>query len=96
MYATGEVFLKYSPKMVELRLDGEPAGVRYAILNIAIGNGRYHGGGMHVCPRARLDDGLLEVTVIEPGSVPLERVLGPEVGAIYAEIHRDEVSLAHR
>lgn len=65
MYATGEVFLRYSPKMVELRLDGEPAGVRFGILNIAIGNGRYHGGGMHVCPRARLDDGLLEVTVIE-------------------------------
>lgn len=65
LYATAEVFLRYSPKMVELRLDGEPAGVRFGILNIAIGNGRYHGGGMHVCPRARLDDGLLEVTVIE-------------------------------
>jgi diacylglycerol kinase family enzyme len=65
MYATGEVFLRYSPKMVEIRLDGEPAGVRFGILNIAIGNGRYHGGGMHVCPRAKLDDGLLEVTVIE-------------------------------
>jgi YegS/Rv2252/BmrU family lipid kinase len=64
-YATGEVFLRYQPKVVELRLDGEPGSTRHRILNIAIGNGRYHGGGMHVCPRARLDDGLLEVTVIE-------------------------------
>ncbi|MBM3735418.1 MAG: diacylglycerol kinase family lipid kinase [Acidobacteria bacterium] len=64
-WATGEVFLRYTPKIVELRLDGEPAGTRHRILNIAIGNGRFHGGGMHVCPRARLDDGLLEVTVIE-------------------------------
>ena len=64
-YATGEVFLRYQPKVVELRLDGEPAATRHRILNIAIGNGRYHGGGMHVCPRAKLDDGLLEVTVIE-------------------------------
>jgi 3-phenylpropionate/trans-cinnamate dioxygenase ferredoxin reductase subunit len=29
----------------------------------------------------------LEVTVIEPASVPLERVMGAEVGAIYRDIH---------
>jgi 3-phenylpropionate/trans-cinnamate dioxygenase ferredoxin reductase component len=31
----------------------------------------------------------LDVTVIEPASVPLERVLGTEVGAIYRDIHAD-------
>jgi len=31
----------------------------------------------------------LEVTVIEPASVPLQRVLGTEVGAIYHRIHAD-------
>jgi 3-phenylpropionate/trans-cinnamate dioxygenase ferredoxin reductase component len=31
----------------------------------------------------------LEVTVIEPASVPLERVLGAEVGAVYRDIHTD-------
>ena len=31
----------------------------------------------------------LEVTVIEPLSVPLERVLGPEVGGVYRDLHRD-------
>lgn len=31
----------------------------------------------------------LEVTMVEPTSVPLERVLGPEVGAIYGDIHRE-------
>jgi 3-phenylpropionate/trans-cinnamate dioxygenase ferredoxin reductase subunit len=30
-----------------------------------------------------------EVTVIERGSLPLERVLGPELGAIYQRIHTD-------
>jgi len=29
----------------------------------------------------------LEVTVIEPQSVPLERVLGPELGAFYRDVH---------
>jgi 3-phenylpropionate/trans-cinnamate dioxygenase ferredoxin reductase subunit len=31
----------------------------------------------------------LEVTVIEPASVPLERVMGVDVGAIYRDIHTD-------
>jgi 3-phenylpropionate/trans-cinnamate dioxygenase ferredoxin reductase subunit len=31
----------------------------------------------------------LDVTVIEPASVPLERVLGAEIGAIYRDIHTD-------
>jgi 3-phenylpropionate/trans-cinnamate dioxygenase ferredoxin reductase subunit len=31
----------------------------------------------------------LDVTVVEPASVPLERVLGKEIGAIYGEIHAD-------
>jgi 3-phenylpropionate/trans-cinnamate dioxygenase ferredoxin reductase subunit len=31
----------------------------------------------------------LEVTIVERGEVPLERVLGREVGGVYAGIHRD-------
>jgi 3-phenylpropionate/trans-cinnamate dioxygenase ferredoxin reductase subunit len=31
----------------------------------------------------------LEVTVLDPAAVPLERVLGTEVGAIYRDIHAD-------
>ncbi len=31
----------------------------------------------------------LEVTMLDPMAVPLERVLGPEVGAVYRDIHAD-------
>jgi 3-phenylpropionate/trans-cinnamate dioxygenase ferredoxin reductase component len=31
----------------------------------------------------------LDVTVVEPCSLPLERVLGPELGAVYRDIHTD-------
>jgi 3-phenylpropionate/trans-cinnamate dioxygenase ferredoxin reductase subunit len=31
-----------------------------------------------------------DVTVLERGSVPLERVMGPEVGGIYRDIHADQ------
>ncbi len=64
VWATLEVFFRYKAKTVDLIIDGNPAG-RHTITNIAIGNGRFHGGGMHVCPKARLDDGLLEVTIID-------------------------------
>ncbi len=64
LLATAQVFLTYQPKTAELDVDGQAHGP-FTITNIAIGNGRYHGGGMHVCPKALLDDGELEVTVIE-------------------------------
>src|SRR5205085_10214191 len=31
----------------------------------------------------------VDVTVIEPLSVPLERSIGPEVGAVYRDVHLD-------
>jgi 3-phenylpropionate/trans-cinnamate dioxygenase ferredoxin reductase subunit len=30
-----------------------------------------------------------EVTMVEPASLPLERVLGAEIGAVYRDVHRD-------
>ncbi len=62
--ATLLVFLNYKGKRVRLTLDGARPE-EFFITNIAIGNGRYHGGGMHPCPRAVMNDGLLEVTTID-------------------------------
>ena len=64
VYATVAVFLTYRGKRVRLTLDGRALAEELLITNVAIGNGRYHGGGMHPCPRASMDDGLLEVTTI--------------------------------
>jgi 3-phenylpropionate/trans-cinnamate dioxygenase ferredoxin reductase subunit len=43
--------------------------------------------GAEVAASARMRG--LDVTVIEPAAVPLERVLGAELGAIYRDIHAD-------
>ena len=43
--------------------------------------------GAEVAASARVRG--LDVTVLDPMNVPLERVLGPEVGAIYRDIHAD-------
>ncbi len=42
--------------------------------------------GCEVAASAR-DEGL-DVAMVDVGSVPLERALGPEVGAVYADLHR--------
>ena len=63
-YATLKVFAIYRGRPVELSVDDKPPQ-SYRVLNVAIGNGTFHGGGMHVCPKAVFDDGLLEVTVID-------------------------------
>lgn len=64
-YATLQGFMVYRSKRVELFLDGQEAPLDYTALHIAVGNGRFHGGGMHVCPEASLSDGILDVTVIK-------------------------------
>jgi len=51
--------------LVRLTLDGAPQPEEFFVTNIAVGNGRFHGGGMHPCPRAVMNDGLLEVTTID-------------------------------
>ena len=49
---------------VRLWLDGvKTAGCR--VITIALANGRYQGGGILIAPEARLDDGALDVTLVE-------------------------------
>ena len=55
--------LRYSGRRVVLTLDCT-SQIEERITNVAVGNGRYHGAGMNVCPNANLTDGLLDVTVI--------------------------------
>jgi len=50
-----------------VRLEGPGLSWEGSIYAIAVGNGRQAGGGFRVCPRARLDDGLLDVLVIPEG-----------------------------
>ena len=65
LYATVAGFIRFRGKHVRLTLDEDPAPSEFFISNIAVGNGRYHGGGMHPCPRAVMNDGLLDVTTVD-------------------------------
>ncbi len=58
--ATLRAGLRYAPVETELRVDLQ-AAQRGPTAAIAVANGGWFGGGMHVAPTARLDDGLFEV-----------------------------------
>ena len=55
--------LSYRPHLVNLSLDGAPAQPML-LTNVWLANGQYSGGGIRMAPRARLDDGLLDVVCI--------------------------------
>lgn len=65
LWATLVTLLAYRGRHVRLELDGAQDRLPFFITNIAVGNGCFHGGGMHPCPMAVLNDGVLEVTVID-------------------------------
>ncbi|MBQ8434009.1 MAG: diacylglycerol kinase family lipid kinase [Clostridia bacterium] len=52
--------------------DGEP--MERSVFMIGIGNGKYIGGGMPVCPDAQIDDGKLSIVVIN--ELPKNKILG--------------------
>src|SRR5205809_447874 len=64
LIATVATTLRFQGNTVSLRIDGAELQ-NVSISNVAVGNGPYHGGGMWACPRAVMDDGVLEVTIIE-------------------------------
>lgn len=63
LIATLVTTLGFSGSQVQLRLD-DSKNLETRITNVAVGNGQFHGSGMWVCPRASLDDGMLDVTII--------------------------------
>lgn len=73
----------YRPEVVRVRFDdGETIELETAL--VAVGNGRYFGGGMMVLPEARLDDGLLDVLIYRaPGML---RMIG-DFNLIYRGAH---------
>lgn len=67
--AAVKAFLRHEPFSAKLTFpdgDHEPAGFE-RLLQVAVGNGRFYGGGMVVAPEAGMDDRLLDVYAIELG-----------------------------
>lgn len=65
--------LRYRPHQVRLVLDGREVHAG-PVTTVAIANGGWFGGGMHVAPAADLSDGLFEVAVLG-GAPTLETLM---------------------
>lgn len=59
--------LKYRPETYELKMDGSM--LRYKAFLIACGNASQYGNNAYITPQATLDDGLLDVTILEPFTI---------------------------
>jgi YegS/Rv2252/BmrU family lipid kinase len=70
--ATVSELQQYEARTYSMRLDGEPWDGR--ALFIALANSRQYGSGAQIAPRARLDDGRIDVVAVEPQSA--WRILG--------------------
>ena len=67
--ATLTSLLFYTRKRIRLRVD-DHFDEEVVVLNVAVANGQYHGGGMWVAPDADPSDGLFHVTIIGDLSLP--------------------------
>ena len=61
--ATVRALVSYDNVDIVLSLDDQPER-RINVLLAAIGNGRFFGGGMKICPEALLDDGLFDLVTV--------------------------------
>lgn len=65
LLATTRAALRYRNQRVRLVFDDRVDEPEYmTINNVAVANGRYFGGGMHIAPHARLDDGQFDVVAL--------------------------------
>lgn len=86
LIGTVRALLRFRCRPVTLRLDGETIFEGPLVL-CAAANGGWFGGGMHVAPMARLDDGLLDVVVISELSTPR---LMAKLPLLYRGAHLDD------
>ncbi len=84
-----EVARHFEVQEVRLTLDGVEREVR--AVNVAVGNGRYAGGGWPAAPRANPEDGLIDLVIIEDVGLPEVLALTPAALARSDYLDRDGV-----
>ena len=65
-------FTKFKPKKLALQIGDFQTETEITI--IALGNGQFYGGGYRIAPKALVDDGALDIYIVE--KMPKTRILG--------------------
>lgn len=63
LYGALRATLSYKNKTVRLKVDGADLG-ELRVFNVAVANGCFFGGGMHIAPEAKPNDGLFDVVIL--------------------------------
>jgi YegS/Rv2252/BmrU family lipid kinase len=94
VYAYGALRALLSWRSARFEIELDPPGERLSFLAYSIGtaNSKAYGGGMRAAPNAMLDDGLLEVLVLE--SVSKLRFLTRILPRVFKGSHVDEPSVS--
>lgn len=66
-FALIETFFRYQSQDISIELDGKT--YQYSCFQLSIGIGKYAGHNMKLCPNAVINDGLLDVNIIEKVSL---------------------------
>jgi YegS/Rv2252/BmrU family lipid kinase len=88
LIGTVKALARYRSERVTLRVDGEVVFDAPLVL-AAAANGRYFGGGMHIAPEARLDDGLFDIVVVP--DLPKRQLLA-KLPSLYAGTHLSDAA----
>jgi len=83
--ATVRAAVRYKNQRVRVVLD-DAETLELTVQNVAVANGRYFGGGMHIAPNAVLDDGSFDVVAI--GDFTFFEAM-TKVGRLYNGTHLD-------
>jgi YegS/Rv2252/BmrU family lipid kinase len=84
LIGTLRAMARYQNQRVRVTLDdGEPR--EQDVLSVAVANGRFFGGGMHIAPRAEIDDGLFDVVTLGISSIESLK----QTASVYRGTHLD-------
>lgn len=63
-YAISVIYtlISFKKKKIKINIDGKV--LEDEIILLAVGNGRYYGGGMEILPMAKVDDGFFDICII--------------------------------
>ncbi|MFW6051251.1 MAG: diacylglycerol/lipid kinase family protein [Myxococcota bacterium] len=78
LLGTLRAMARYRNQRVRISVDDRPPR-ETRIMNCAVANGRYFGGGMHIAPDARIDDGWFDVVGLETTGFGQQLRLTPHV-----------------
>jgi YegS/Rv2252/BmrU family lipid kinase len=89
--ATVRELFSHDHQDVWLSIDGQERR-RMRVMMAAIGNGRFFGGGMKICPDAQLDDGALDLVTV--GDLTRAQVLA-NIGRLFSGTHLELEQVKH-